>query len=72
LQRCHPYTEYGKKVAIRLLDMGNSQAWLIEQIHARVPYSVDSSNLNRILTGRIKTSRLIPIIDSILFPEDTA
>jgi len=66
----YPYTDYGKKVALRLLDMGTNQAWLIREIRTHCTYCVDSSNLHKILTGQLKRSRLIPIINDILFSNE--
>ena len=44
-------SDFGKAVKIRLIEMGKTQTWLIEQVRERTGAFFDSSWLHRILTG---------------------
>ena len=44
--------DFGKAVKIRLIELGKTQNWLIEQVVERTGDFFDSSYLNRILTGK--------------------
>ena len=60
-------TEYGKKVKIKLLDVGKTQEWLIEEIKKNKPeLYVDASVLRKIFTGEIKQSNITPVVNEIL------
>ena len=45
-------SEFGRAVKIRLIDMGKTQEWLIEQVKERTGDYFDSSYLYRILAGK--------------------
>ena len=45
-------SDFGKAVKIRLMDLGESQNWLIEQVKERTGDYFDSSYLHRLMTGR--------------------
>lgn len=60
-------TEYGKKVKMKLIDLGKTQEWLIKEVKKENPeIFVDASVLRKIFTGEIKQSALVPIINKIL------
>ena len=46
-------TDFGKQVRIRLIEMGKTQEWLIDQVKERTGDFFDSSYLHRILTGKL-------------------
>ena len=46
-------TDFGKQVRIRLIEMGKTQEWLIEQVKERTGDFFDSSYLHRILGGKL-------------------
>lgn len=46
-------TDFGKQVRIRLIEIGQTQEWLIEQVKERTGDFFDSSYLHRILTGKL-------------------
>ena len=46
-------TEFGKQVRIRLIEMGKTQEWLIDQVKERTGDFFDSSYLHRILAGKL-------------------
>lgn len=62
----HGFTEFGKDVKKRLIDLDTSQEWLISQINRDTGLFVDSSYLNRILTGRCNSEKIIASISKIL------
>lgn len=45
-------TDFGKAVRIRLIEMGQTQGWLIEQVRNRTGDFFDSSYLHRLLAGK--------------------
>lgn len=61
-----PLTEYGKSVKKRLIEMDKSQAWLIEQLKRKTGKFVDSSLLNKILTGKSNSSTIISAINELI------
>lgn len=60
------FTEFGKEVKKRLIDLDTSQEWLISQINRDTGLFVDSSYLNRILTRRCNSEKIIASISKIL------
>lgn len=61
------FSEYGKTVKIKLIEMDKNQEWLISEIQARFPgVYVDGSNLYKILVGKIKSGKVISAINEIL------
>lgn len=60
------FTKFGKDVKKRLIDLDTSQEWLISQINRDTGLFVDSSYLNRILTGRCNSEKIIASISKIL------
>jgi hypothetical protein len=60
------FTDFGKTVKKRLIDLDKSQEWLISQINRDTGLFVDSSYLNRILTGRCNSEKIIASISKIL------
>ena len=60
------FTDFGKTVKKRLIDLDTSQAWLISQLNRDTGLFVDSSYLNRILTGRCNSEKIIASISKIL------
>lgn len=60
-------SEYGKTVKIRLLERDKKQEWLISEIRNRFPdIYVDGSNIRKILTGEIKSGKVVSAINEIL------
>lgn len=51
---------------MRLLDLGKTQNWLIEELKKKTGMFVDNSLLNKILTGRAKSKALEAAIDEII------
>ena len=60
------FTEFGREVKKRLIDLDTSQEWLTSQINRDTGLFVDSSYLNRILTGRCNSEKIIASISKIL------
>ena len=59
-------TEYGKRIQIELVKREKTKEWLIGEIRAKTGMYVDRSNLNKIIAGKIKSSRLTDAINEIL------
>lgn len=63
----NPISNYGKKIKVRLLELGKRQEWLISEIRIRFPdVYVDSSNIYKILTGKIRSGKVVSAINEIL------
>ena len=60
------FSDFGKTVKKRLIDLDKSQKWLISQLNQDTGLFVDSSYLNRILTGRCNSEKIIASISKIL------
>ena len=59
-------TPFGKEIKRRLIDMGNNQMWLIEQVRNKTGLYFDSSYLYKIMTGKVNTPKVIEAICEIL------
>ncbi len=59
-------TAFGKAIKKRLVDLGCTQAWLIEQVTALTGLYFDRSYLNKIQTGKLCTPSIVAAINEIL------
>ena len=59
-------TDYGKAIRIRLVELNQTQEWLIESVRERTGLYFDSSYLYKILTGRLSTPKVVEAINEIL------
>lgn len=67
-ERTNPLSDYGLKIKAAILLRGKTQRWLIEEIKKmETDIYVDSSVLNKVLTGKITRGKLIDAINHILF-----
>ena len=67
-ERTNPLSDYGLKIKNAILSRGKTQRWLIEEIKkTETDIYVDSSVLNKVLTGKITRGKLIDAINRILF-----
>lgn len=62
----YKYSDFGKQVKIRLININKTQEWLISEINKDTGLFIDSSYLNRILTGRNNSNKIISSIKKIL------
>ena len=60
------FTELGKEISKRLIDIERPQAWLIDQVKAQTGLYFDDSYLYKIKTGRLSTPKIIQAIHEIL------
>lgn len=63
-------TAFGKDVMHRLIDLDRRQAWLCEEIASRTGLYMDSSYMNKILTGQKSTPKIVAAIREILGMEE--
>jgi len=64
-------SEFGKAVKIRLIELGKTQAWLIEQVKEKTGLYFDDSYLWKILAGVIATPKIVAAIRETLgLPEE--
>jgi len=59
-------TGFGKEIKKRLVDIGHSQIWLIEQVRGLTGLYFDSSYMFKILTGQLSTPKIVQAICKIL------
>lgn len=60
------FTAYGKDIKKRLIDIEQTQTWLIEQVKARTGLYFDDSYLYKIQTGTLSSPKIINAINAIL------
>ncbi len=65
------FTEFGKDIAKRLIDIDHDQVWLIDQVREKTGLYFDSSYLHKIRTGKLATPKILAAIREILdLPEE--
>lgn len=62
----HLLTDYGIKVRTKLMELGRPQGWLIAEVAQKTEMFVDDSRLNKILTGRANSDRIVIAINQVL------
>lgn len=60
------YTAFGKEIKKRLVDMGRTQAWLIERVQEVTGLYFDRSYMYKIQTGQLSTPKIVQAIREIL------
>lgn len=61
-----PTTDYAKRVKKKLIDMDQSQEWLMSQVTERTGLFVDSGYLGKIFTGQRNAPKIVNAINEIL------
>lgn len=61
-----PRTQFGKEIETRLIALGESHEWLIEQVAAATGLYFDRSYLNKIKVGQLNTPKVVQAIREIL------
>lgn len=67
-----PRTQFGKDIETRLIALGESHEWLIEQVSAATGLYFDRSYLNKIKVGQLNTPKVVHAIREILDIPDAA
>lgn len=60
------YSDFGKQVKIRLIELDRTQEWLISRCKEKTGLFIDSSCLNKVLTGRSNSATIKNAISEIL------
>ena len=60
------FAVYGKEIKKRLIDLGRTQTWLIEQVRKKTGLYFDDSCLYKIQTGKLSTPSIVTAINEIL------
>lgn len=64
-------TEFGKDIKKRLVDLGKTQTWLIEQVENKTGLYFDGSYLYKVMNGVLATPKIVGAIREILdLPEE--
>lgn len=61
-----PTTEFGKEIGKRLVDLNQTNAWLINQVRERTGLYFDSSYLHRIKIGTNRNHKVVSAIREVL------
>lgn len=59
-------TDYGKSIKKRLIDIGQSQEWLISQIKDKTGLFCDGGYLYKVFTGQRSAPSIVAAINEIL------
>lgn len=60
------FTEFGKRTKKALIDMGETQGWLMKQVEASTGLFVDSGYMYKVLTGQRSAPKIAQAIREIL------
>lgn len=58
--------DFGKEVKKKLVDLEQTQEWLMQQVREDTGLFIDSSYLHKILTGKLATPKIVESISRIL------
>ena len=64
--RKYKFTDFGRKVKIAVIERGETQDWLIQQVREKTGLYFDSSYLNKVMMGRNSNPKVISAIKDIL------
>lgn len=59
-------TDYGMKIKVRLLELGQNQNWLIGKVRDKTGLFFDSGYLYKIMVGAEKSPNIVSAINEIL------
>ena len=59
-------TVFGKEVKKKLVDIGQSQAWLMDKINGKTGLFIDSGYMYKSLTGKRNAPKIVSAIRDIL------
>lgn len=66
-ERKRALTDYGLDIKTRLLKLNKTQNWLIEEVKKILPEKyLDTSNLYKIMTGKICSPEIMEAINQVL------
>ncbi|MEF9976662.1 MAG: XRE family transcriptional regulator [Oscillospiraceae bacterium] len=57
---------FGKQIKLKLVDIEQNQEWLISQVREDTGLFMDNGYLYKILTGKLKTPKIVESISKIL------
>lgn len=60
------FCDFGKEVKKKLVDIDQTQKWLIDQISAKTGLYMDGFYLHKILTGKSTNPKIVAAIREIL------
>ena len=64
--------EFGRKVLIALMDSGQTQTWLVGEVHKDTGLYFDARYLHKILCGKSMNQKIMDSISNILRLEETS
>lgn len=72
-ERKKPVSDFGISVKLELMKRNKTQNWLIEEVKKLNPTMfIDSSVLNKVLTGQVRSGKIVNSVKEILeIKEDT-
>lgn len=63
-------SDFGKSIKIRLIEIGKTQRWLIEEVKRVTGLYFDDGYLYKVLVGKCENPKIIEAIKQILEMED--
>ena len=63
-------TEYGKAIKGKLMDINETQDWLVGQVAAHTGMYFDTSYLHKVMVGKLKSEKILNAINEILQIEE--
>lgn len=61
-----PLCDFGKAIKIRLMDLGESQKWLVKEVRDKTGLYFDGYYLHKIMIGKLATPKIVSAIQEIL------
>ena len=59
-------TDFGAAVKKRLVELNESQSWLVQEVHERTGKYFDSAYLQKLMTGKATSAPIVETIREIL------
>lgn len=61
-----PLCDFGMTVKVRLIELGQTQKWLVEEVSSRTGLYFDAYYLHKVLTGKSENPKIINAIKNAL------
>lgn len=61
-----PLCDFGRTVKFRLIELGQTQKWLVEEVSSRTGLYFDTFYLHKVLTGKSENPKIIDAIKDAL------
>lgn len=59
-------TDYGKKIKGKLVELNETQDWLVAKVSRETGLYFDTSYLHKVMVGKLETPKIVSAINEIL------